>query len=505
MLALVVFLPCLAIWLSFTVYSFLLRYTNTKRKQLAFEELGLSAEASRSTRLIGFFHPYCNAGGGGERVLWTAIAALQRTEPDVVSVVYSGDTDASKSEIIKKVSARFDISLNPSSLHFVFLDSRWLVEDKTWTMFTILGQSLGSMYMAWEAMSKLIPDLFIAQKDTMGYAFSFYVVNLMGGIPVGAYVHYPTISTDMLERVRSRKIWHTNTETVSSSAILSKVKLFYYRIFMYYYARSLRIARFLMVNSSWTKNHVDAILQHSDPLLDAFSVIPPFLFLRSPNAGFTHAEIVYPPCDTRETAKFDLQGRESIIMSVAQFRPEKDHAAQLCAFYHLLTMYPGHTASVKMVLLGGSRNTGDAERVEGLRKLARDLKIEDRVQFIVNAPYSEMLDLLSRASIGMNTMVDEHFGINVVEYMSAGVIPVVHASGGPLNDIVIPINGEPTGYHADSPETFAEALHSALTLSSDEDLAIRKRARRWALHRFSEEEFEKGWQASGWRRYLFAR
>ena len=26
---------------------------------------------------IGFFHPYCNAGGGGERVLWTAIRALQ--------------------------------------------------------------------------------------------------------------------------------------------------------------------------------------------------------------------------------------------------------------------------------------------------------------------------------------------------------------------------------------------------------------------------------------------
>jgi len=47
-------------------------------------------------------HP-SNAGGGGERVLWTAIAAVQRTEPDVVSVVYSGDVDASKEEIIAKV------------------------------------------------------------------------------------------------------------------------------------------------------------------------------------------------------------------------------------------------------------------------------------------------------------------------------------------------------------------------------------------------------------------
>lgn len=44
-----------------------------------------------------------NAGGGGERVLWTAVAGLQRTEPDVVSVVYSGDVDATKEEIIEKV------------------------------------------------------------------------------------------------------------------------------------------------------------------------------------------------------------------------------------------------------------------------------------------------------------------------------------------------------------------------------------------------------------------
>jgi hypothetical protein len=47
-----------------------------------------------------------NAGGGGERVLWTAIAALQRNEPDVISVVYSGDIDATKQDIINKVKVR---------------------------------------------------------------------------------------------------------------------------------------------------------------------------------------------------------------------------------------------------------------------------------------------------------------------------------------------------------------------------------------------------------------
>jgi hypothetical protein len=45
---------------------------------------------------------YSNAGGGGERVLWTAVALMQRTEPDIISVIYSGDIDASKEQIIAK-------------------------------------------------------------------------------------------------------------------------------------------------------------------------------------------------------------------------------------------------------------------------------------------------------------------------------------------------------------------------------------------------------------------
>lgn len=74
-----------------------------------------------------------------------------------------------------------------------------------------------------------------------------------------------------------------------------------------------------------------------------------------------------------------------------------------------------------------------------------------------------MLGWLARASVGLSTMVDEHFGINVVEFMvcifcvspfsldgscrpqAAGVIPVAHASAGPLNDIVVPVDGQPTG------------------------------------------------------------
>ncbi|KAH9891871.1 mannosyltransferase [Cubamyces lactineus] len=483
-----------------------LRRRNVQKRLQLFSELGI--ESKSSPKIIGFFHPYCNAGGGGERVLWAAISALQRKEPNIVSVVYSGDIDATKEKIIDKVKARFDIELSPRTLHFVFLQSRHLVEDSTWPRFTLLGQSLGSMYLVWEAMSYLIPDLYI---DTMGYAFTFPVVSLLGNIPIGAYVHYPTISTTMLSRVKSRAQGHTNSEAISSSVLLSQGKLLYYRIFMYYYAHSLRQAHFLMVNSSWTKNHVDSILRHQDTLLDIIHYVTPLVILkvlfRTRKDSPKEALIVYPSCDTRQMAVFPLEGRERVILSIAQFRPEKDHLAQLYAFHKLLELYPEYRGSgpsaVKLVLVGGSRNIGDATRVENLHMLARELGIHDQVQFVVNASYPDVLNWLSRASIGLSTMVDEHFGINVVEFMAAGVIPVAHASGGPLLDIIVPLGGEPTGYHATSPETFAEAFRTVFTLPQEAEFAMRQRARTWAVQRFSAEEFEKGWDESGWRKWLF--
>lgn len=90
----------------------------------------------------------------------------------------------------------------------------------------------------------------------------------------------------------------------------------------------------------------------------------------------------------------------------------------------------------------------------------------------------------------------------MVYWQAAGAIVVAHKSGGPLLDIVVPLNGEPTGYHATSSETFAEAFRTVLTLSPEADAAMRTRARTWAVQKFSAEEFEKGWDGSGWKTWL---
>lgn len=42
-------------------------------------------------KIVGLFHPYANAGGGGERVLWCAIKALQIKYPNNTYVIYTGN------------------------------------------------------------------------------------------------------------------------------------------------------------------------------------------------------------------------------------------------------------------------------------------------------------------------------------------------------------------------------------------------------------------------------
>ena len=146
---------------------------------------------------------------------------------------------------------------------------------------------------------------------------------------------------------------------------------------MFFYAFSLRKASFLMVNSSWTKAHVDSILFHDNGILNILTYLPPLVFLRPTLATLKPAEIVYPPCDTHELAGLPLERRGRIIVSLAQFRPEKDHRAQLLALSSLLESHPEYRSPpIKMVLIGGSRNEGDAERVEKLRALAEELHIE---------------------------------------------------------------------------------------------------------------------------------
>ncbi|KAL3879469.1 hypothetical protein ACJMK2_031766 [Sinanodonta woodiana] len=464
-------LVCIGFILLFTIAVLLLRYWVHRRSRHLLPHLKVS-QKGETIVTVGFFHPYCNAGGGGERVLWVAIRALQQRYPYVKCVVYTGDTYTSDQNILEKARQRFNIVL-PKPVEFVFLKRRPWVEATKYPIFTLLGQSLGSIVLGFEALLSYVPDIYV---DSMGYAFTIPLFRYFGGCKVGCYVHYPTISTDMLERVSQREATFNNASFVSQSAFFTYIKLIYYRLFAALYGLAGKRSDFIMVNSTWTFGHIKSLWQAGDRTV-----------------------IVYPPCDVTEFIKISLnrtsENELQNIISIAQFRPEKDHQLQINSFYEFLMKHtPLERLRYRLLLVGSCRDQNDLNRVEQLQVLCKELKIKDYVDFKLNVSFQELMDLMASSVIGLHTMRDEHFGIGVVELMAAGTVVLAHNSGGPMLDIVTTYNGNKTGYLANDVRSYADAMETIFKLSDEDKLKIRTNARQ-SVTRFSESEFEHGFLA----------
>lgn len=84
----------------------------------------------------------------------------------------------------------------PAALQVVPLPSRDLLQPGRYPRFTMLGQAVGSVRVAWQGLRQLVPEVWV---DTTGWAAPYPLVRLAGA-RCAAYVHYPTISADMLQR-----------------------------------------------------------------------------------------------------------------------------------------------------------------------------------------------------------------------------------------------------------------------------------------------------------------
>lgn len=438
--------------------------------------LGMAAEQNKDSQRVsvGFFHPYSMAGGGGERVLWCAIKALQNRYPHVDCVVYSGDTPSSHQELQTHVADRFNLSL-PRPVRFVPLTYRSLLEARLYPRFTLMLQAFGSLLVAAEAICRYRPDIFL---DTMGYSFAYPLVKVMSGgnCKVACYIHYPIISTDMLNVVEERSEAHNNAGFIARSGLLSCIKSHYYQYFSRLYGWVGRKADLIMVNSSWTSGHISTIWGVED-----------------------RAKLIFPPCDITKFASLDLltYGEKLIkkIVSIGQFRPEKNHALQLRSFKRLLELLSERggdidAVEVQLVIVGGVRGADDQQRVSELQDLAVQLGIDKQVEWCVNMPFSALTDLLQESCVGLHTMWNEHFGISVVELQAAGLVTVAHNSGGPKMDIVVPLDDCPTGLLASDEDTYSASLYEALTMSDPTRRSMQEAARRSA-HRFTDENFER--------------
>ncbi|XGW18030.1 hypothetical protein V3C99_002548 [Haemonchus contortus] len=435
----------------------------------------------RKANVVAFFHPYCNAGGGGERVLWCAIRTMQQKWPDVEFFVYSGDYDSTKEQILLKAKQRFGITVNPKNVHFIFLRLRRLVEADLYPRFTLLLQTLAGFILGFEALLKLNPEVFI---DSMGYALTLPLFRWIAGSRVAAYVHYPTISHDMIDLVSRRERAYNNADLIVQNNLLSHAKLLYYRIFAFFYGLCGRATEVVMVNGSWTGGHIRRLWHCPD------------------------AKVVFPPCDVTAFLALEQVAEERFakdnvlrILSIGQIRPEKNHKMQLEVIRMLKEELAKRNNNIKveLTIAGGCRHREDYARVDSLKVLCAKLGLDSNVNWKLNVPYEELLDLLSESLISIHTMWNEHFGISVVEGMAAGTIMLAHDSGGPQMDIVTSIDGEketqPIGFSAATKEEYVRLILHTVEMSRIERDAVREGARA-SVNRFSEREFERKWNAA---------
>lgn len=269
--------------------------------------------------------------------------------------------------------------------------------------------------------------------------------------------------------VESRESTFNNAGWIRRSRFLTKCKIYYYRLFAKLYGFMGRRSNVVMVNSTWTYRHI--------------------LKLWNPK----RLVIVYPPCDTGTFQKLPVirPARSFTIISVGQFRPEKNHEMQLQVLKEFLSYIDRERQkTVKLVLVGSCRNEEDEDRVAKLKNLAREARVDKHIRFELNVPFEKLQSELKNAKVALHTMENEHFGIVLPECMAAGCVMVAHNSGGPKDDILVDWQGNRVGFLANSKEAMASCLVEVLNFSDIERRTLIEAARASVEAKFSVDVFE---------------
>ena len=164
-----------------------------------------------------------------------------------------------------------------------------------------------------------------------------------------------------------------------------------------------------------------------------------------------NAVIVYPPVDVEAFAVHaGNREREPIVYTTGRYAPEKN--------YEFILEVARLLPDVEFHVSGPLSERPARPYLERLKRLRERMGVKN-VYFHTDVPRRELAKMYGRGMVYMHTMVKEHFGIAVVEGMAAGLVPVVHKSGGPWLDI---IDRGRYGFGYETPEEAAEAIEKAM-------------------------------------------
>lgn len=201
-----------------------------------------------------------------------------------------------------------------------------------------------------------------------------------------------------------------------------------------------------VVNSEFTKNTIDK----------EFNV---------------ESTVIYPPIDT---SLFKSGKKQNIILYIGRFSnltQLKGQNVLIDSFKHIHQQLPDW----KLVLAGGTTVGTDKKIINKLRKSSQNMPIE----IITDPSFKKIQQLCSEAKIFWSAsgysagkaIQAEHFGITVVEAMSAGAVPVITNLGGHKEIVDDKING----YLWDAPSQLEE-ITTKLTTNNQQLTTLSKNA-----------------------------
>jgi glycosyltransferase involved in cell wall biosynthesis len=109
-------------------------------------------------------------------------------------------------------------------------------------------------------------------------------------------------------------------------------------------------------------------------------------------------------------------------------------------------------------------------------------KGNNNIKILPNLRRNDVLALLSNSEVLFHPMPSEHFGIAIIEAMATGCLPVVHASGGPLE---IVDNGRYGLTYRDARE-IPELLNHAFNLSMHFQEKVKSAALQFDIKHFQD-------------------
>ncbi len=179
----------------------------------------------------------------------------------------------------------------------------------------------------------------------------------------------------------------------------------------------------VLLNSFFTRHHYDEFMSLSyQSVLQAGALLP-------------HVQVLHPPATLYSLSPQRDTRRTDIILVGRLFsgRQSKGHGVAIKMFCDSLMSFPD-----THLHLVGQLVTGHEDYLKNLRRLAECAT--GRIQFHVSTPSERLIQLYAKSrvlwhltGIDTSTVKDpaslEHFGISIVEGMSAGVVPVVWHGG----------------------------------------------------------------------------